>query len=284
MTKPAARLDRRALFASGAAAALLAASGVSAHGAPQKGGRLRIAVSGGARDDSWVSGDGLFMQVARQGLVFDTLTEIAADGTLRGELATGWRSDRDGYRWSFDLREGVSFHDGRPFRAHDVVASLSPDLDVVVINDHRIEIILAVADPHLPLKLAGVRYVIRPAHAPNEGIGTGLYAVRDFNPGQRLVTRRVKDHFKDGVAGWFDEVELTSISADAVRIQAVAEYLVDAVDIADAALVRPIDEAIWQPSRHAPVQVVSRAIGQPARVGARMPLDDLRAAERWWFA
>ncbi len=40
-------------------------------------------------------GDGLFMQVARQGLIFDTLTEIAADGTLRGELATAWQGSED---------------------------------------------------------------------------------------------------------------------------------------------------------------------------------------------
>ena len=37
------RLDRRALFASGAAAALLAATGVSA--SPKRGGRLRAALS-----------------------------------------------------------------------------------------------------------------------------------------------------------------------------------------------------------------------------------------------
>ena len=47
MTKRASLMDRRALFSSAAAAALLAATGVSAAGAPKSGGRLRIALSGG---------------------------------------------------------------------------------------------------------------------------------------------------------------------------------------------------------------------------------------------
>ena len=64
------RMDRRALFASGAAAALLAATGASLADTPKKGGTLRLAVP---RDDS-------LEQVAR-GAVFDTLTEIAPDGT-----------------------------------------------------------------------------------------------------------------------------------------------------------------------------------------------------------
>ncbi|MEM6342089.1 MAG: peptide ABC transporter substrate-binding protein, partial [Pseudomonadota bacterium] len=85
------RLDRRALFASGAAAAVLAATGISA--APKRGGRLRAALSGAARTDSWADpASGLFMRVAGQGILFDTLTEIAADGTLRSELARSWTS------------------------------------------------------------------------------------------------------------------------------------------------------------------------------------------------
>jgi peptide/nickel transport system substrate-binding protein len=100
MSRRTSLMDRRALFSSAAAAALLAATGVSAAGAPQRGGRLRMALSGAARSDSWTSGEGLFMQIARQGLVFDTLTEVAADGTLRPELATGWLASEDALVWT----------------------------------------------------------------------------------------------------------------------------------------------------------------------------------------
>ena len=71
MTGRSPLLDRRAVFSSAAAAALLAATGVSAAGAPKQGGRLRLALSGASRSDTWLQGNGLFMQIARQGLIYE---------------------------------------------------------------------------------------------------------------------------------------------------------------------------------------------------------------------
>ncbi|MEW9920568.1 ABC transporter substrate-binding protein [Marimonas sp. MJW-29] len=279
-------MDRRALFSSAAAATLLAATGVSAAVLPKRGGRLRMALSGASRGDSWLRGDGLFMQVARQGLVFDTLTEVAADGTLRGELATGWRALDNGHRWVFDLRQDVTFHDGRPFTAADVIASAAGfgGGQVDAIGRYQVSFLLDRADIGFPMRLAQPEFYISPAHALGEGIGTGLYRVKSFTPGQRLLTERVTTHYKDGVAGWFDEVELTSIPAEPVRGQAIAEYLVDAVDLKDARLVSGIEDVRLQPNRRQPAHAVSASVAQPAKVSHLRPLDNLRAAERWWFA
>jgi peptide/nickel transport system substrate-binding protein len=35
-------------------------------------------------------------------------------------LATDWEVSEDGLTWTFDIREGVTWHDGEPFTAHDV--------------------------------------------------------------------------------------------------------------------------------------------------------------------
>jgi len=260
-------LDRRALFASGAAAALLAATGVSAGPLPVRGGKLRLALSGAQRSDAWSSGSGLFMQVARVGLVFETLTEIAADGTLRGELATAWSRSDDA-------------HDGTPFTARDVVASATgfDGGTVVALDAHRVSFTLDAADPNLPMKLAAPDYYIAAAHAMGEGIGTGLYRVTHFAPGQQLLAARVVDHWKDGQAGWFDQVELVSIPSDQVRAQAVAEYLVDGADVADASPLSGFDDiAVWDG------QAVSRSVAMPMALG-RGVFDDLRAPQRWWGA
>ncbi|KIN62783.1 ABC transporter, substrate-binding protein [Sulfitobacter noctilucicola] len=278
-------LDRRALFSTAAAAALLAATGVSA-AAPKRGGRLRMALSGATRQDTWARGDGLFMQVARQGLVFDTLTEIAADGTLRGELATGWTSLDNARTWQFNLREGVTFHDGTPFTAQDVVASAKgyADAEVEVLGRHKVSFRLLRADPAFPMRLSDPAFYISAAHAVGSGIGTGLYKVASFDPGKRLLATRVTQHYKDGTAGWFDEVELTSIPSEPVRRQALAEYLVDAVDLTSVGGLTDQPDITFQPDHRAPVQAVSSEIGQPLRVSHLRPLDNLRAAERWWFA
>ena len=56
-------LDRRRLLTSGAAAAVFAASGLSASALPKRGGLLRAALSGASRSDGWDARrhTGLFM-------------------------------------------------------------------------------------------------------------------------------------------------------------------------------------------------------------------------------
>ncbi|WP_299563108.1 ABC transporter substrate-binding protein [uncultured Sulfitobacter sp.] len=272
-------IDRRALFASGAAAALLAAAGVSAGPLPQRGGKLRLAVSGALRSDSWQAGSGLFMQVARQGLVFETLTEVAADGTLRGELAANWTGSPDGRVWEFDLRKDAVFHDNAQFTSADVVQCLEMNAVITALDTHRVRFELAIPDASFPFKLSDPAHVIRPAHAPQSGIGTGLYRVVHFAPGQQLIAKRVPRHPKDGQAGWFDQVELASIPSEEVRAQALAEYLVDGADLADPSMLRTFDDIVTHQA-HA----VSRSIATPMVIGTQRPLDNLRAAQRWWAA
>lgn len=271
-------LDRRALFASGAAAALLAAAGVSAGPLPQRGGKLRLALSGATRSDDWVQGDGLFMQVARQGLVFEALTEVAADGTLRGELATDWSSAQDARVWTFNLRQNVRFHDGVPFSAADVIHSLTALGKVGAVGANQVRITLHDPDPSLPFTLSKASHVIRAAHSPRNGVGTGVYRVRHFSAGQQLLAERVETHWKDGQAGWFNSVELVSIPSSPVRAQAVAEYLVDGADVEDAGALTGFDDiAVFDG------QAISRSVAMPSVLG-RGVFDDLRAPQRWWGA
>lgn len=56
-------------------------------------------------------------------MLFDTLTRFDADGRLLPGLATRWDVDATGRRYTFHLRRGVRFHDGRPLTAADVRAS-----------------------------------------------------------------------------------------------------------------------------------------------------------------
>jgi peptide/nickel transport system substrate-binding protein len=283
MRKPS--VDRRALFASGAAAALLAAAGVSAGPLPQQGGKLRLALSGASRKDSWAKGDGLFMQVARLGVVFEALTEVAADGTLRPELATAWNASTDSRSWSFDLRRDVMFHDGQVFGASDVAASLrrsiGPTATIEAEGPQRVRVTLDSPDPAFPFTLAAPAHVIRPAHALDKGIGTGLYQLMHFAPGQQLLAQRSPNHWKDGQAGWFDRIELVSIPSEAVRVQALAEYLVDAVDLTDGTPLAIFDDIAVHLDAG---QAASRSIAMPGNIGTRHSMDDLRAAQRWWAA
>jgi ABC-type transport system substrate-binding protein len=256
------RLDRRALFASGAAAALLAATGVSA--APQRGGRLRAALS-----------MPLFEQ-AVNATVFDNLTEIAADGTLRGELATDWSPDATGRRWRFVLRKGVVFHGGTEF---DAGALTTLPMRVAVIDRHTVDIVLDAPNPNLPYLLAHPGFEVR----TDSGAGTGIYRPQKMVPGRHFIGTRVGGHWKDR-AGWFDSVEFVQFSAEAVRAEALRDGL---VDVADIAILPPhADPRDFQmlPGGLVTTHVAATSVALPAAIGKSWPLDNLRMAERWWMA
>jgi peptide/nickel transport system substrate-binding protein len=137
-----------------------------------------------------------------------------ADGSLAVEpaLATAWEISEDGRTYTFELREGVLFHDGTPFNATAVKFSLdrirgtrSPfqeqapfpmtmSLDVVeetrILDEYTVQIILA--EPFAPLlsNLANPRaMIVSPSAVATEEIefgrnpvGTGPYRFSEWGP------------------------------------------------------------------------------------------------------
>ena len=55
--------------------------------------------------------------------LFDNLTQFDADGRLVPGIATRWEADTSGAVYTFHLRTGAAFHDGRPISAATVAAS-----------------------------------------------------------------------------------------------------------------------------------------------------------------
>lgn len=66
------------------------------------------------------------------GYLFDALTLFTPDAKVVPGLAERWDVSEDGVTYTFHLRQGVRFHDGRPFTARDVVASWQRALDPAV--------------------------------------------------------------------------------------------------------------------------------------------------------
>lgn len=66
---------------------------------------------------AYVKGPGLI----RANLLFDTLLWKDASGEMIPWLAESWEHSADGTRWTFTLREGITWHDGQPLTAEDVV-------------------------------------------------------------------------------------------------------------------------------------------------------------------
>lgn len=248
------RVTRRGLLRTGAAASVLAASGLSVR-AQSRGGTLRLGLSGASARDSWDPRrhSGAFMIAAAQGCVFDCLTEITATGELVGELAESWEASADARVWTITLRRGITFHDGSPFGADDVIASLALHRDrdagsgawpiVANITEmekltvHQVRLTLGAGNADFPFLLSDFHLVMFPAHdiegAIARGVGTGLYRLDTFEPGRRMTARRVDGHYKDGRAGWFDSVEMTALNDGGARMSALLSGTVDAVNRVD---------------------------------------------------
>ena len=78
--------------------------------------------------------------------------------------------------------------------------------------------------------------------------------------------------------------ELVALSADAVRAEALREHLVDVADLTHAADLGDVSGITMLPEEHFMTTAVDHCVCVPRQVGSRWPLDNLRAAERWWMA
>lgn len=61
--------------------------------------------------------------------IFDGLVQFDRNLMIAPALASYWKASRDGLRWTFTLRKGVTFHHGREVTATDVAYSLTRLLD-----------------------------------------------------------------------------------------------------------------------------------------------------------
>lgn len=247
-------LSRRGLLKTGVAAGVLGLSGMPLR-AQSRGGKFTAGLSGANTSDSW---DGrthsdVFMIVAALGGVFDALTEVAADGSLQGELAESWEASADAKTWTFNLRQGVTFHNGKAFGADDVIESLQLHVaegsksaaqplvaaitEMKKLGEHQVQFTLEAGNADFPYLMSDYHLLMYPAgqieEAIAQGIGTGLYQVAAFDPGVRFVGRRVADHYKGDSAGFFEEVELIAINDNTARMNALMTGQVDAINRID---------------------------------------------------
>ncbi len=247
-------ISRRGLLKTGAAAGVLSLTGMPLK-AQTRGGKLTAGLGGANTSDSW---DGrthsdIFMIASAHGCVFDCLTEVAADGSLQGELAESWEASADAKTWTFNLRQGVTFHNGKAFGADDVIASLQmhvgedsksaakPIVEAITemkkLGDYQVQFTLASGNADFPYLMSDYHILMFPAGQIEEaianGIGTGLYQVQSFDPGVRMVATRYADHYKGDSAGFFDEVEYIAINDNTARMNALLTGQVDTINRID---------------------------------------------------
>ena len=194
--------------------------------------------------------------------VYDTLVAFAPDGQLVPSLAASWVVSPDGRTYTFHLRQGVTFHDGAPLLAEDVVFSIlrlkdprvasprSEDfaaIQTVTAPDPQ-TVVMQLRTPLGPLlsKLAFSMNAIVPAHLVRAGgelqrqvVGTGPFRLVDYQPQNRLVLGRYPGYFGRDAAGrplpYLDGIEFRFFPDANARTLALRTGLVDFIEYVPAA-------------------------------------------------
>ncbi|MBI4082028.1 MAG: ABC transporter substrate-binding protein [Candidatus Lambdaproteobacteria bacterium] len=153
-------------------------------------------------------------------IFFDPLKPVESLETVIPELAETWRWNSDYTQLTFKLREGVRWHDGKPFSSADVKHTLDTvrgvsaqrfktnprkgwygNVQEVKTNgDLEVVISLKKPQPALVLLLAAGYSVMIPAHVPVEklrtdAIGTGPFTLAEYKRDQAIRVRKNPNYF-----------------------------------------------------------------------------------------
>ena len=157
------------------------------------------------------------------------------------DLATSWSWNEEGTELTFPLRQGVKWHDGKPFTARDVKCTwdlltgkaseklrINPRKswytnleDVVVTGDYEVTFRLKRPQPALIALLASGWSPVYPCHVPprdmrSHPIGTGPFKFVEFKPNESIKLTRNPDYWKAG-RPYLDGIEYTIIKEIATR-------------------------------------------------------------------
>ena len=226
-----------------------------AKAAPKKGGRLRMGLTGGGTGDTLDPAQSLdsYIIIVSMGQLRNALTEIDSNNNLVGELAESWSASDDASVWTFKLRQGVEFHNGKTFDANDVVETfnhhrgedtksaakgiIASITDIKADGKNTVVFTLSGGSADFPYIVSDYHLVICPAKDGGgidweSGVGTGGYSLVTYDPGVRTLTKRNPNYWKQGFAH-FDEIESLQIADVVARTSALQTGEIDVMSNVD---------------------------------------------------
>ena len=185
--------------------------------------------------------------------IYGALTDTDERGVLKPDLAVSWSSD-GGPHWTFRLRPGVTFHDGTPFTADDVVFSFGrvPNVPnnpssyisqllgvtgVRKLDDHTVEIETAGFLPLLPAQIAKLAIVSKRVaegasteefNSGKAAIGTGPFRLVQVQGKERLKLERFEQYW--GRKPEWEHLEFRILPNDSARSAALLSGDVDLIE------------------------------------------------------
>lgn len=194
--------------------------------------------------------------------LFETLLTFEDEGTaVEPGLAKSWKPSEDGLTYTFELQEGVKFHDGTDFNAEAVVKNFErwasgdeemfpyyntmfggEDGDIIesVTAEGDSTVVFKLTRPQAPFlkNLAMDMFAISSPTAYEEQgdddfernpVGTGPFKFVEWKPNDSITIERFDDYWQDGLPK-LGKVIFRSIPDNAARLN---ELLTGGIDLAD---------------------------------------------------
>jgi len=174
----------------------------------------------------------VFTMIA-QSNIYEGLVEFDPRMRVVPLLAENWETP-DPKTWVFRLRRGVTFHDGSPLTADDVVFSLKRAKEdsgsslranfvqiasIEAVDGQTVRITTKRPFPLLLYKLVSVFVIPRAAFASmgeemfgRSPVGTGPYMLKDFPPGGPMALRSYAGYW--GKKPFFGQLKMTVVNGD----------------------------------------------------------------------
>ncbi|QNN55139.1 ABC transporter substrate-binding protein [Nocardioides mesophilus] len=214
----------------------------------KRGGSLRVGVSGGSAKDTLDAHRGGFNpDTARAMQLYDRLMRFTPDFMLEPELAESFEPNSRADEWTVRLRKGVTFHDGAPLTADDVIFTIKRILDpkdpkvgasgisyldvakMQKVDDLTIKLPLTVRNVGFAEQFAQYFMGVVPVgYDPAKPVGTGPFKFKSFTPGQQSVFTRNDNYWRDNEP-YVDEVVIIDFPDDTARVNALLGGQVDAI-------------------------------------------------------
>lgn len=225
---------------------------------PHVGGTLTIAIS---TDPTTLNhnvtdnpDDDTIHRLYGNGLVTESGKEV-----IQPSLATSWTISPDGLTYTFNLRHGVKWSDGKPFTSADVVFTLEKFLpiapgpagaavavfkDANAVGPYQVAMHLtkpyapflnAVTDSNLmiePEHVYGNANVVSDNHANDNPIGTGPFIFVKWIHGQKIIFKRNPHYWgatKSKPLPWISQIVVDVIPNPATTVEALLNGSIDYV-------------------------------------------------------
>lgn len=183
-------------------------------------------------------------------LVYETLAEVQPDGSVKSLLATNWTVSDDRMTYQFTLRKDVTFHNGEPLEADDVVYSFTRLQEkgipyaksrfatlksVVATSSSEVTFTLSAPDSAFLNNLADP-FVVGSAILNREAgvvadpamsmVGTGPFKMKSYSPGTELVLVRNENYWRSGIPN-IDQLVVRYMPEQAAQFAALKANQID---------------------------------------------------------